>query len=219
MNAVAQPIRLMKSYPAGINTVDIAVDLIAACGWSVDQGSLYDAFVTALARKGHSREKLIQGRGYNATTSPAIDQVRSIMKALNLRWFVQDGHFMVDADGDSVALIERATADHVPPPTGEQLRVLLPDLTDSEVGWLAGACQGWTRAVRQTVGAVSITWTTGLVHGVHVRETVGDLSEESVLDPDAITLVDGDITGTEDDLADVVDEIVTEQLAQFMARR
>jgi hypothetical protein len=39
------------------------------------------------------------------------------------------------------------------------------------------------------------------------------------LDPIEITLVDGEVHGTEDDLADVVNEIVTEQVARFMAGR
>jgi hypothetical protein len=38
-------------------------------------------------------------------------------------------------------------------------------------------------------------------------------------DPEAITMVDGEIDGTEDDLTDVVEEIVIEQVAQFMAGR
>ena len=38
-------------------------------------------------------------------------------------------------------------------------------------------------------------------------------------DPTEITLVDGEIDGTEDDLADVVETIVIEQVAQSMAGR
>jgi hypothetical protein len=38
-------------------------------------------------------------------------------------------------------------------------------------------------------------------------------------DTEAVTLVDGTLTGTEDELADVVESIVAEQVARLMAGR
>jgi hypothetical protein len=87
--------RLSKSYKAGADTVDILGDLINACGISVDRNKLRSAMQAALFQRQLPNSKLTQGRGYNAMTAPAADQIRSIMDALALRWSVQDGEFLL----------------------------------------------------------------------------------------------------------------------------
>lgn len=86
--------RLVKSYKAGTNTVDILVDLINACGLTVDKAKLEAAMLQSLQRDGFSPSKIVQIRGYNAA-HPAAELIRSIMTARKLRWSVQDGEFLV----------------------------------------------------------------------------------------------------------------------------
>jgi hypothetical protein len=87
--------RLDKSYKAGADTVDILADLIGALGLTVDRDKLSSAMLASLLQRQIPATKLTQGRGYNAMTSPAVDQIRSIMSALDLRWSVQDGEFLL----------------------------------------------------------------------------------------------------------------------------
>lgn len=92
---------LHKSYIPGTSTVDILVDLINACGLTVNKPILEAAMVQALGLRGIPPTKIAQIRGYNAGTSPAAAQIRSIMEALQLRWSVQDGEFLL-VDSDTV---------------------------------------------------------------------------------------------------------------------
>lgn len=87
--------RLNKSYKAGADTTDILVDLINSCGLSVSRDRLNQAILAVLIGRNLPPTKILQGRGYNAMTSPAADQIRSVMTALGLRWSVQDGEFLV----------------------------------------------------------------------------------------------------------------------------
>jgi hypothetical protein len=93
--------RLNKSYSNGADTVNIVVDLINACGLSVDEAQLRNLMGSSVLRRGFPIGKLRQIGGYNASKVPAADQLRKIFRSLDLRWSVQDGRFLL-LDRDSV---------------------------------------------------------------------------------------------------------------------
>jgi hypothetical protein len=87
--------RLLKSYKAGTSTVDILADLITACAVQVDKAGLEAAMGSALTARGIPVGKLVQLTGYNASGTPAAQQVKAVMDSLELRWSVQDGEFLL----------------------------------------------------------------------------------------------------------------------------
>jgi hypothetical protein len=93
--------RLDKYYRHGANTVDILVDLINACGLTVNRARLQQALESFVLARNLPISKLTQVGGYNAAPHKAADLITDIMKALELRWSVQDGEFLV-LDSDTV---------------------------------------------------------------------------------------------------------------------
>jgi hypothetical protein len=87
--------RLEKYYRRGANTVDILADLINACGLTVNRARLQTALEAFVLGRGLPLSKLTQIGGYNATPHSAAELITNIMKALQLRWSVQDGEFLV----------------------------------------------------------------------------------------------------------------------------
>lgn len=93
--------RLKKAYKAGANFVDILVDLINACGVTVDRERLKEAMEAALRARSIPATSLTTLRGYNASTQPAATLIKTIMDGLGLRWSIQDGEFLL-LDSDTV---------------------------------------------------------------------------------------------------------------------
>ncbi len=87
--------RLDKYYRNGANTVDILVDLIHACGLSVNKARLQQALEGFVISRGLPTSKLTQFGGFNAAPHKASELITQVMTALQLRWSVQDGEFLV----------------------------------------------------------------------------------------------------------------------------
>ncbi len=93
--------RLNQSYSSGTDTVTIVVDLINAMGLTVNDTNLRNLMQSSLLKRAIPIGKLQQIGGYNASRVPAAQQLRRIMKSLNLRWSAQDGRFLL-LDRESV---------------------------------------------------------------------------------------------------------------------
>jgi hypothetical protein len=83
-----------KSYAGGTDITDIVADLVNAMGLSVDNGTLAAAIAESMVARGiPPAETKILG-GYNAS-GPARPQLEQFLSALQLRWSIQDGEFIV----------------------------------------------------------------------------------------------------------------------------
>lgn len=91
-----------KSYTTGTNLVDVVVDLIAACGLTVDRAKLLHHVQSAMIARGLPPADLMIIGGYNAA-GPARPQIEQFFTALNLRWSVQNGELLI-LDPSSVLL-------------------------------------------------------------------------------------------------------------------
>ncbi len=82
-----------KSYGPGSSVVDVLVDLIAACGLTVNRTKLQQQLQTAMIAKGlpPADLQILHGRNISGPARPQIEQV---MNALGVRWSVQNGELL-----------------------------------------------------------------------------------------------------------------------------
>jgi hypothetical protein len=92
-----------KSYKGGTDTVIILRDLINALGLSVDEAKLRTSMQTAFIRRSIPVGKLSQAGPYSARGLPAAKLIGTIMDALQLRWSVQNGEFLLLDDTSVLA--------------------------------------------------------------------------------------------------------------------
>jgi hypothetical protein len=177
--------RLDKYYRHGAQTIDILVDLIHACGLSVNRTRLQQALESFVLARGLALSKLTQIGGFNATPHKAGELITNIMKALELRWSVQDGEFLV-LDADTV------------------LSGYAPLVLSSEDGSLFGKptrleasqmqARTWaTPEARPGREAQLAAATLGTQYRIEVQETTADTDEggSSTLTLDAIQAIPG----------------------------
>jgi hypothetical protein len=84
--------RLNRSYPDGADVVGVVVDLINACGLSVDEAQLRKLMRASVVRRGHSPSCLRLAGVYNAGQKPARDEFEAFLRALGLLWRVDGDH-------------------------------------------------------------------------------------------------------------------------------
>jgi hypothetical protein len=89
-----------KSYSAGTNVVDIVVDLINAMALTVDRARLENTLATATIAGGGTAGDLLISGSYTCS-GPAVDHLRSFLSAVDLRWSIQNGEFLL-LDSSSV---------------------------------------------------------------------------------------------------------------------